>query len=481
MTASVLWIAAEAAAAVGGGDAGGRDWRARGVSIDSRTTEKGDLFVALKGPRQDGHAFVKDAFKRGAAAAVVARMPPDIPAGAALLRVADTQAALEALGRAARARTSARIVAVTGSVGKTGVKEALRHVLSRQGQTAASAGSLNNQWGVPLSLARMPSEAAYGVFEIGMNHPGEITPLVKMVRPHVAVITQIAPAHMEFFPSLEAVADAKAEIFSGLEPGGAAVLPAASPQYARLAAAARAAGVARIVPFGEGDGVDSVARARLFVLRADGSMVEAEIAGRRIEYRLRLPGEHWVHNSLAVLAAVHALGADVAAAAAALAEISSLPGRGERRRAPAPGGGTFLLIDESYNASPASMAAAIAVAAAVIPGRSGRRIAVLGDMLELGLDGPALHAALAEPLRDARFGLVFTAGRTMAALDRALPPALRGGHAETSAALAPLVAAAVRAGDVVLVKGSAGSRTGLIVRALLAAKTTKAARAAPRR
>lgn len=476
MTAPVLWTAAEAALAVKG-DAGGQDWRAGGVSIDSRTLHPGDLFVALKGPRVDGHAFVADAFRHGAAAAVVERAYVPAMSEGALERVADTQEALEDLARAARARTSARVTAVTGSVGKTGVKEALRHVLSRQGQTSASVGSFNNQWGVPLSLARMPKDSAFGVFEIGMNHPGEITPLARMVRPHVAVVTAIASTHMEFFPNLEAITDAKAEIFSGVEPGGAAVLPADSDQYPRLAAAARAAGVQRVLGFGLGEAADTVARARSFALHADGSVIEADIAGRRIEYRLRLPGRHWVANSLAVLAAVHALDSDVAAAAAALAEVVAMKGRGRRHRVRL-GGGAFLLIDESYNASPVSMAAAIAAAGAVSPEDGGRRIAMLGDMRELGANAAARHAALAPLLAEARFDLVFTAGPTMRVLADALPKAMRGGHAETAEALIPLATAAVRAGDVVMVKGSAGSRTNLIVRALLAPGENRPARAA---
>ncbi|MCC7015808.1 MAG: UDP-N-acetylmuramoylalanyl-D-glutamyl-2,6-diaminopimelate--D-alanyl-D-alanine ligase [Rhodospirillales bacterium] len=465
-TPPVLWTAAEASLATRG-ISFSANWRASGVSIDTRTLEAGDLFVALKGPRLDGHDFVAEAFRRGAAAAVVAYSPEGVAPESALLRVADTQVALEGLGRAARARTDARVVAVTGSVGKTGVKEALRHVLSRQGMTTASAGSFNNQWGVPLSLARMPRKAAFGVFEIGMNHAGEITPLVKMVRPNVAVVTAIAPVHVEFFPSLEAIADAKAEIFFGVEPGGAAVLPAESPYFARLVASARAAGIERIVTFGDVDQPEVTVRTRAFDLGADGSTVEADVAGAGVAYRLNLAGRHWVANSLAVLAAVHALGADVAAAAAALADVPPLKGRGERHRV-AIGAGHFLLIDESYNASPASMAAAIAAAGAVAPGPGGRRIAALGDMLELGAESDAHHAALGGPLKEAGFDLVFTAGARMAILASALPGAMRGGHAESAEKLAPLVTASLRPGDVVMVKGSAGSRTGAIVAALLA-------------
>ena len=461
----VLWTAAEAKLATQG-LARPEGWNARGVSIDTRTIQASDLFVALKGPRLDGHAFVADAFKRGAAAAVVARVPEGLGPDAALLRVADTQVALEDLGRAARARTDARIVAVTGSVGKTGVKEALRQVLFRQGVTTASVGSFNNQWGVPLSLARMPREAAFGVFEIGMNHAGEITPLVKMVRPHVAIVTAIAPVHVEFFPSLEAIADAKSEIFFGVEHGGAAVLPAESPYYARLVASARAAGIERIVSFGATDHLEISARARAFALHADGSSVEADIAGKRIDYKLRIAGRHWVTNSLAVLAAVHALGADVTAAAAALADVQPLKGRGERHSVVL-GTGTYLLIDESYNASPASMTAAIATTGAIAPGPGGRRIAVLGDMLELGAESAALHARLSGSLQEAGFDLVFTAGTHMAILAQALPPTMRGGHADKAEILAPIVAISLRPGDVVMVKGSAGSRTGAIVAALL--------------
>jgi UDP-N-acetylmuramoyl-tripeptide--D-alanyl-D-alanine ligase len=313
----------------------------------------------------------------------------------------------------------------------------------------------------------MPREAAFGVFEIGMNHAGEITPLVKMVRPNVAIVTAIAPVHVEFFPSLEAIADAKAEIFFGVENGGAAVLPAESPYFARLVASARAAGIERIVTFGLLDRPEVSVRARAFELRADDSTVEADVAGTRVAYRLGLAGRHWVANSLAVLAAVHALGADVTAAAAALADLPPLKGRGERHTV-ALGAGTFLLIDESYNASPVAMAAAIAAAGANRPGPGGRRIAALGDMLELGAESAAHHAALSGPLQEAGFDLVFTAGAQMAILARALPPAMRGGHAESAASLAPLVAAALRPGDVVMVKGSLGSRMGAIVAALLA-------------
>jgi len=460
----ILWTAQEAASATGGRVAA--DWRAAGVSIDSRRIAPGDLFVALIGPSFDGHDFVADALAKGAAAAMVARAPKGVAADAPLLIVADTMAGLEALGRAARARSRARIAAVTGSAGKTGVKEAIRQVLSRQGPCAASEGSLNNQWGVPLSLARMDAGAAYGVFEAGMNHPGEIALLTRLIRPHVAVITNIEAAHTEFFDSLEQVADAKAEIFEGVEPGGAAVLNRDSPYFSRLAAAAaRAKGVTRIVTFGR----DAAADARLIEATPgpDGSAVRASLFGREMEYRVGLAGPHWVTNSLAVLAAVAALGADDARAAAALAELTPLPGRGQRLECRV-GGGKIAVIDESYNANPASMRAAIATLAASRTGKRGRRIAVLGDMRELGAQSAAQHVGLAQPLVAAGIDLVFTSGAAMAALHEALPRAMRGGHAAGAAEATRALAAALRPGDVVMVKGSHASGMGAVVEALCA-------------
>lgn len=459
--AAPLWTNEDAARATGGRSSG--VWRARGVSIDSRTVAPGDLFVALRGPNFDGHAFVADALGRGAVAAVVSRHPPGVAGTAPLLSVDETFVALRALGIRARARSAARICAVTGSVGKTGVKEALRTVLSRQGATAATAGNLNNHWGLPLSLARMPAEAAYGIFEMGMNHPGEIDALARLARPHVAVITTIAPAHMEFFPSLDSIADAKAEIFEGVPAGGAAVLNRDIPQFGRLARAAAAAGVARIVSFGRDNGAD----VRLIESAIDesGADVRADVAGTVRDYRLELPGTHWIINSLSVLAAVIAVGADDYAAAHALSRVRSPQRRGERFSVSLAGGDVFV-IDDSYNANPASMAAAIEVLAHSRPGPGGRRVAALGDMLELGRDAAAMHAGLAGPLEKGRVDVVFTAGAAMARLSEALPASRRGYHAATSAELVAPLVAALRPGDVVLVKGSAGSRMGAVVAAL---------------
>ncbi len=458
-----LWTAAEAADATGGRPT--RDWRAGGVSIDSRTVRRGDLFVALAGPNFDGHDFIGAALAAGAAAAIAARRPAGIAADAPLLLVGDTMAALESLGSAARRRATATFLAVTGSVGKTGTKEMLRLALATRGPTHASAGNLNNQWGVPLSLASMPRDAAFGVFELGMNHAGEIGPLSRQVRPRLAIITTVEPAHLEFFASVEAIADAMAEIFEGLDGDGIAVFNRDNPHYARLAEQARRTGVGSIVGFGRHP--EAAARLVDSALTANGSTATADILGERTEYRLAAPGAHWLTNSLAALAAAKLAGAELAAAAAAIGSLTPLKGRGQRRTIRLPGG-TFDLIDESYNASPAAMRAAFAVLGTATPGLGGRRIAVLGDMRELGPAADALHAALAADLESAGVDLVFSAGPHMAALDTALPARRRALHAADASGLIAPVAAAARPGDVVLVKGSLGSRMAPIVDALLA-------------
>jgi UDP-N-acetylmuramoyl-tripeptide--D-alanyl-D-alanine ligase len=352
---------------------------------------------------------------------------------------------------------------VTGSVGKTGTKDALRLALSANGETHASASSYNNHWGVPLSLARCSESVKYAVFEIGMNHAGEITPLTRLVRPQVAIITTIEPVHLEYFGSLEKIADAKAEIFVGVEAGGAAVLNRDNGQYDRLAAAAKAAGVGRIVSFGAHDGAD--AKLLRVSLQSDSSTIEARILGQAITYKLGVPGRHLVLNSLAVLAAAALVGADLALASLALNNLKPASGRGARTLLTVPGG-TVLLIDESYNANPASMRAAIALLGQAEVGNRGRRIAVLGDMLELGPTGAQLHGAIAESVEAAGIDLVFCSGPLMRALWEALPTRVRGGYAETAAGLETTVLDAIRAGDAVMVKGSLGSKMGPIVRAL---------------
>ncbi|MBI4967591.1 MAG: UDP-N-acetylmuramoylalanyl-D-glutamyl-2,6-diaminopimelate--D-alanyl-D-alanine ligase [Rhodospirillales bacterium] len=461
MTALPLWTSEEAAAATQGWV--NRPWIAQGVSIDSRSLATGDLFVALKGERVDGHDYLNAAAAAGAAALMVSRTD-SLPERVSYLAVADTLKGLADLANQARARSPAKVIAVTGSVGKTGTKEMLRLALAANGPTHATLGNLNNQIGLPLTLARLPAEAAYAVLEMGMNHAGELAPLSRLARPDVAIVTAIEMAHVEFFASLDAIADAKAEIFAGLAPGGTAILNRDSPQFSRLAKAARAQGAARIVGFG----AHAEAEARLLdcALDPEATTVLALIAERPVTYRLNVPGRHWALNSLAVLAAAQAVGADLERAAQGLAALAPPKGRGQRHRLEREGG-TLTLIDESYNASPASMRAALAALALAKPGPEGRRIAVLGDMLELGERGPALHGELAQSIAENRIDLVFTAGPLMENLHRGLARAQQGGHAANADAAAGLVAAALRPGDVVMVKGSAGSRMGRVVEALL--------------
>lgn len=459
MSKPVLWTSGDASLATKGSTT--RAWRATGVSIDTRTLEPGDLFVAIVGPNFDGHAFVADALAKGAAAAIVAKRPNDVPDDAPLLVVADTLVALRALARAARERAKARVIGVTGSVGKTGTKEALRLVLSRQGICHATEGNLNNHWGLPLSLARMPADTDYAVLEMGMNHAGEIADLTELAHPHVAVITTVEAVHSAHFTSVERIADAKAEIFNGVAQGGVAVLNRDNSQYDRLAAAARGRGLV-VSSFGASPAAEVLLCE--CELGPDGSDIHAEFPEGTLRYRVGVPGYHWVMNSLAVLAAANAVGADAEAAAEALIDLHPGKGRGERTEIALPDG-SLTLIDDSYNASPVSMAAAFDILAR-FTGR--RRIAVLGDMLELGADSAERHAALADPIAEAGIDLVFTAGADMERLSEALPEDHRGAHAPDSQALAPLVTAALEAGDAVLVKGSAGSRMGLVVEAIRA-------------
>ncbi len=437
---------------------------AKGVSIDTRTLQPGDLFFAINGLNSDGHDYVAAAFEKGAVAAVVDEAHADSLAGLGpLFVVRDVLPALERLGVAARARTKARVIAITGSVGKTSTKEALRLALTQGGAVHASAASYNNHWGVPLTLARMPKETQFGVFEIGMNHANEITPLTEMVRPHVAIITTVAPVHIESFPSVEAIADAKAEIFAGLEPGGVAILQRDNPHYERLLAHAKASPAGHVASFGEHEKAEArLVRVRLF---ADHSLVEAEVCGRRLRFRLGAPGRHLAMNSLAVLLAAKAVGVDPDAAAGALAFFAAQAGRGQRLTLAA-ADGAYTLIDESYNGNPASMRAAFELAGALPLPAPGRRIAVLGDMLELGREAPAMHAELAADLRANHIDLVFAAGPLMRHLFDALPASMQGEWRENAGLLAPAVAAAVRAGDVLVVKGSNGSKMSTIVKAL---------------
>jgi UDP-N-acetylmuramoyl-tripeptide--D-alanyl-D-alanine ligase len=460
---SALWSLDAMATAMWANRSGTLPSNVAGISIDSRTLAKGDAFFAIQGENRDGHEFVDGALKVGASLAVVARGLEQRFSGAPLLIVPDVLEGLRDLARAARARLNAHVVAVTGSVGKTGTKDALRLALSANGETHASVSSYNNHWGVPLSLARCSESVKYAVFEIGMNHAGEITPLTKLVRPQVAIITAIEPVHLEYFGSLEKIADAKSEIFAGVENGGAAVLNRDNGQYERLATAAKAAGVGRIISFGAHEGAD--AQLLRVSLQADSSTIEARILGQAVTYRLGAPGRHLVLNSLAVLAAASLVGADLALAALALNNLKPASGRGARTLLTVPGG-AVLLIDESYNANPASMRAAIALLGQAEVGDRGRRIAVLGDMLELGPTGTQLHGAIAEAVEAAGIDLVYCSGPLMRALWEALPSRVRGGYAETAAGLVTTVLDAIQAGDAVMVKGSLGSKMGPIVSAL---------------
>ncbi|MEX0590915.1 MAG: UDP-N-acetylmuramoylalanyl-D-glutamyl-2,6-diaminopimelate--D-alanyl-D-alanine ligase, partial [Xanthobacteraceae bacterium] len=408
---SALWTLDALAKAMGARLDGAPAAAVSGISIDSRTMAPGEAFFAIKGDRVDGHDYVADALARGAALAVVAddRLAA-MPKGAPLAVVPDVLEGLRALARAARKRSDAQVIAVTGSAGKTGTKDALNLALSGDGETHVSAASFNNQWGVPLSLARLPETARFAVFELGMNHAGEIEPLTHLVRPQVAIITTVEPVHLEFFANVEAIADAKAEIFLGLERGGAAVLPRDNPQFDRLAAAARKSKVSRVVGFGEHE--RSEARLIDVALKPDCSTVRANILGDDITFKVGAPGRHLVLNSLAVLAAVKLADADLAKAGLALAGLVPSSGRGRRLTLDL-GGGKALLIDESYNANPASMRAALDVLGQALIGKRGRRIAVLGDMLELGPDAKELHRGLAEAVIAAKVDVVFCVGPLM--------------------------------------------------------------------
>ena len=447
-----LWNGQAVLEATGG--IGPAQWNACGVSIDSRSLQPQDLFVALKGENHDGHDFLDDAFANGASAALVEWQCEQDEGTGTYVRVAEPLQALRALAAHARARSAARIIAVTGSVGKTGIKDALGHVLAKglSAPVHVSARSCNNHWGVPLSLARLPVDARYGVFEVGMNHAGEITPLARLIAPDVALVSAVRPAHMEFFSSMEEVADAKAEIFTALRPGGIAVLGHDDAWFKRLQAAALRA-QAQLVTFGKSPHAD----VRLLQARQDseGSHVEVEMDGERLAYFLAIPGHHWVANSLAVLACCHGLGVKGGDIAPCFSSLQVSPGRGNRWHIPW-GEGGILLIDESYNANPASMRAAIATLGTCTLAEGGRRIVALGDMLELGGEARNWHAALASDIADADIHLVFTCGDLMRHLFDALPSAVQGAHFSDAHALADCLETVLQAGDALMVKGSNG-------------------------
>lgn len=456
---TALWTSSEIAQATGGSASGAFD--IGGVAFDSREVGNGDLFIALKGETTDGHRFVDGAFAQGASGAIVSA-----PTAHPHVFVDDTTAALNALGVAGRDRVSAKIAGVTGSVGKTSTKEALAAALARgnKGAVHRSVKSYNNHTGVPLSLARMPRETAFGVFEMGMNHKGEISALTRMVRPHVALVTAIAPAHIENLGSLEAIADAKGEIFEGLEPDGTAVIPFDSPFCDRLAGHAFRHG-ARVVTFGRGDGAD--VRARDVIQLENGTMIAAVLPGVELNFTLSQPGDHWVSNSLAVLATVQAMGGDLAAAGLALGEMQGLKGRGERHTIALSGGGSALLIDESYNANSASMKATLSVLGSE---PAARRIAILGEMRELGADSASLHAELADPVLAANVDFALLVGPGMGPLADALAGRTEVHHAPDAAAALDLIRPMLRDGDAILIKGSNAVGLGRVVDALTGGK-----------
>lgn len=464
-----LWTSKAADAATGGQSSA--SWTASGVSIDSRTLAEGDLFVALQDAR-DGHDFVAAAFEAGASAALVERRPEGVGEDSPLLVTLNVLKALEKLGAAARARTDAKIVGVTGSVGKTGVKEMLRACLSPSGATHAPEKSYNNHWGVPLTLARMPSATRYAAIEMGMNHRGEIAPLSRLTRPDAAIITTIAPVHMAAFGSEIDIAYAKSEILQGLKPGGAAILNRDIPHFARLRDVARTRGQ-KVISFGASDASD----VRLVSVRVvdRSTVVKASLHGRELMFKIGAPGRHLAMNALSALAAVDAIGADLGRATLALSAWTAPEGRGSRWRISLGADGIdghIELIDESYNANPTSARAALEVlgAAPAIDGvgriTKGRRIAFLGDMLELGPDERAMHAAIADADEMAQVDLIYCCGPLMKSLHEALPKAKRGEWFENSAELAAHVRRALDAGDVAMVKGSLGSRMALVVEAI---------------
>ena len=467
MMSEPLWTSAEAASATGGWTTAG--FEATGVSIDTRSLRPGEMFVALKDQR-DGHDFVAAAFDAGATGALVSREIPGV--SGPFLIVDDVLEALRRMGVAARARTGAKVIGVTGSVGKTGTKEMLRAALAGSGATHAAEKSFNNHWGVPLTLARMPKSTAFAAIEMGMNHPGEIGPLSRLAKPDAAIVTTIAPVHMAAFDSVEQIADAKAEIFEGIAPGGAAILNRDNAYFDRLAQAAQAAN-AHVIAFGAADDAD--ARLESARVTSAATVVKASLNGRPLVFKIGAPGRHLAMNALAALAAVDAVGGDLARATLALGQWSTPEGRGSRWRialGDAGIDGEIALIDESYNANPTSLRAALAVLGAASPvdhvGRidRGRRIAFVGDMLELGPQEREMHATIAGAEEMAGVDLVHTCGPLSAALHDALPVEKRGKHYPSSAEMAAEAGRRLDAGDVAMVKGSLGSKMAIVVDAI---------------
>jgi UDP-N-acetylmuramoyl-tripeptide--D-alanyl-D-alanine ligase len=473
---SSLWTGAELVEGTGGRPLGDVPDSIGGISIDTRTLKRGDAFFAIKGESLDGHDFASAAVAAGAGVLVVAegKLPALGRLSVAKIVVPDVLKALENVGIAARARSKAKIIAVTGSAGKTSTKEALRSALSAVGKVHASDKSFNNHWGVPLTLSRLPQDADFAIFEIGMNHAGEIRPLVGMVRPHVAMVTLIAAAHLGHFKDLDEIAAAKAEIFEGVEKGGAALINRDDSRFKMLSKLARAAGIQRVVGFGEHERSD----VKLIKCEADadGSSIVVKIDGGNIDLRVGAPGRHVVQNALAVLGAAKLVGADLGKAAAALATLTPEAGRGRRHELALPGG-AISLIDESYNANPASMKAALELLAAQPVGASGRRVAVLGDMLELGTHAPQLHAGLADVIKGKHIDLVLLAGPEMRALADRLAGTAKVEYRADVEQLKPVLMDSLRPGDTVVIKSSKGVGFSKLVDALTSKFPAQAANA----
>lgn len=456
-----LWTTQDIVNATHGISAG--DWAARSVSIDSRTLEEGALFVALPGSRVDGHEHVAAALQKGAVAALVSKPVAGVDPSR-LVIVKDVEKALQQLGAAARNRSAAKFIGVTGSVGKTGAKEMLRTALGALGRVHATTGNLNNHLGVPLTLANMPLDTEFAILEMGMNHPGEIAPLSRMAAPHVSLITTVEAVHIEYFPSVEAIADEKAEILAGMQ-GGVAVLNADNAHYERLKKIAQGRNMDRILSFGTAK--NALCRMTHYAIDDTHSAIEATIAGTPVAYRIGTIGKHWALTSVAVLGVVDALRADLAKAAAALANFTEPKGRGQIRKLCVKGG-NLRLIDDAYNASPVSVKGAIEKVAEIRDASKEqvRTVVVLGDMLELGEQAEDLHVGLVPTLVNNQMDLVFAAGSFMEKMYNALPETMRGAYKPTSRELAPVVVEALRANDLVLVKGSRGSRMDVVVDAI---------------
>ncbi len=462
-----LWTKAELKKAIDGDEIGNLPDELSGVSIDSRTVKPNEIFFCIKGEKLDGHDFAAKAVEAGAGLLIIEKgRKPDLQKlGVPMIAVDDVLEALDQLGQAARARSNAKIIAVTGSVGKTTTKEALRHCLGAVGKVHANPASFNNQWGVPLTLARMPADTDYGVFEIGMNHPGEIRPLVKMVRPHIAIITKVAAVHLGFFSSIEQIATAKAEIFEGVVKGGAALLNADDDFFRFLCDKAKACGIENILSFGEAKDADY--RLEKLHMLADCSCMSVKTGNNEAMVKVGAPGRHIVQDCLAVLGACDFVGADMAHIVMAMATFSAENGRGARYRLELPSGGIFTLIDESYNANPASMRASLELLKQAQTGTRGRRIAVLGDMLELGKYSEKLHRELAEPVLASGANPVYLVGREIEPLKQELSKKLKVYLKENVEEIIPLVLKDIHDGDVIMVKSSNSIRSSRVVSALL--------------